>query len=94
MAITDHPEAETDLVRLLLSRNGSKTLITLVDGEPMRVQQVEITELPSAIEWDHHAVLGGIGLCADAGKYSFYSTEVGAVEDSDSGAIIYARIAL
>lgn len=93
MALTDHPEAETDLARLLLSRNGSKTLVTTVDGEPMRVQQVEITELASAVEWDHHAVLGGIGLCADEGKYSFYSTEIGAVEDCDSGAIIYARIA-
>lgn len=91
MAITDHPQAEIELVTLLLSRNGRRTCVTTVDGEPMRVRQVEITDLPSAVEWDHYAELGGIGLSADAGKYSFYSTEIGTIEDTDDGAIIYAR---
>jgi hypothetical protein len=91
MAITDLPTSETDLVDLLLSRNGNRTCVTTVDGEPMRVRQVEITDLPSAIEWDHYADLGGIGLSADNGKYSFFSTEIDTIEDIASGAIIYAR---
>jgi hypothetical protein len=91
MANTDHPEAEIDLVNLLLSRNGKRTCVTTVDGEPMRVWEIEITDLPSAIEWDHYAELGGIRLSADAGKYSFYSTEIGTIEDIESGATIYAR---
>jgi hypothetical protein len=93
MRLIDHSTAEADLVRMLLSRNGSRTCITTVDGEPMRVRRVEIADLPSAVEWDHYATVGGVGLSADAGKYSFFSTEIGTVEDSDSGAIIYARIA-
>jgi hypothetical protein len=91
MAISDHPASEIDLVNLLLSRNGSRTCVTTVDGEPMRVRQVEVTDLPSAIEWDRYAELGGIGLSADNGKYSFFSTEIGKIEDAASGAIIYAR---
>ena len=91
MAISDHPASETDLVSVLLSRNGSRTCVTTVDGEPMRVRQVEITDFSSAIDWDHYAELGGIGLSADGGKYSFFSTEIGKVEDVASGAIIYDR---
>ena len=91
MAISDHPASETDLVSLLLSRNGSRTCVTTVDGEPMRVRQVEITDLPFAAEWDHHAELGGIGLSADGGKYYFFSTEIATIEDVASGAIVYAR---
>ncbi len=93
MGITDHPEAETELVGLLLSRNGRRTCITTVDGEAMRFQQIDITDLPSAVEWDNYMELGGIGLSDDAGNYSFYSTEVWTIEDADTGAIIYARTA-
>jgi hypothetical protein len=91
MEIPDHPASEADLVRLLLSRNGNWTRVTTVDGEPMRMKDVVITDLHSAIEWDHYADLGGIGLSADDGKYSFYSTEIARIEDMASGTIIYAR---
>lgn len=91
MSLIDHSTAEADLVRMLLSRNGSRTCITTVDGEPMRVRQVEIADLPSAVECDYYATIRGVGLSADAGTYSFFSTEISTVEDTDSGAIIYAR---
>ena len=91
MAITDNLASETDIVSLLLSRNGNRTCVTTIDGEPMRVSQVEIADLPSAIEWNHYAELGGVGLSADGGKYSFFSTEIATIQDVASGAIIYAR---
>ncbi|KQS03329.1 hypothetical protein ASG11_02860 [Sphingomonas sp. Leaf357] len=91
MAFTRHPIAQADLVDLLLSRNGSRTCITTVDGEPMKVREVEVTDLPTAVEWDHYAALGGVGLSAEDGKYFFYSTEIDTVEDSDTGRIIFAR---
>jgi hypothetical protein len=91
MAIEDHPPFEVDLVDLLLSRNGSRSCVTTVDGEPMRVRQVEITDLPSAVEWDHYAELDGIGLSADDGRYSFYSTEIDTIVDMETGAILFAR---
>lgn len=91
MAISDHPTSESDLVSLLLSRNGSRTCVTTIDGEPMRVRQVDVTDLPSAFEWNHYEELGGIGLSADGGKYSFFSTEIDKIEDVATGAIIYAR---
>lgn len=93
MGITDQSEADIDLIDLMLSRNGRRTCITTVDGEAMRIRQIEIGDLPSSVEWDHYVELGGIGLSADAGKYSFFSTEVGTIGDTDSGAIIYARTA-
>jgi len=91
MVATDDPTSEEQLVDMLLARNGRRTRITTVHDEPMKVMRVEITDLPSAYEWDHYAEIGGIGLSADGGKYSFYSTEIDRVEDVASGAIIYAR---
>ena len=57
----------------------------------MQVSEVEIADLHPAIEWNHYAELGGIGLSADVGKYSFFSTEIATIEDVASGSIIYAR---
>ena len=91
MAIADNPTFETGLVSFLLSRNGNRTCVTTVDGEPMRVSRVEMADLPSVDEWDHYAELGGIGLIAGGGKYSFFSTEIAKIEDIATGAIIYAR---
>jgi hypothetical protein len=85
MTTTDYPDSEEKLVSMLLSRNGRKTCITTVEGEPMRVIEVKVTDLPSAYEWDHYADMGGIGLSADDEKYSFYSTEIDTIEDIISG---------
>lgn len=91
MTIEDYPTFEIELVILLLSQNGNRTCVTPVDGEPMRVTQVEITDLPSAIEWDHFAEIGGIGLSADNIRYCFYLTEIGSISDMATGLMLFAR---
>lgn len=91
MITADYPMSEEQLVNMLLDRNGRRTLVTTVNKEPMKVTQVEITDLPSDAEWDHYADIGGIGLSSDGGKYSFYSTEIGTIEDVMSGEMVYVR---
>lgn len=68
MVATDDPTSEEHLVDMLIARNGRRTRITTVNDEPMKVMRVEITDLPSAYEWDHYAEIGGIGLSADGGN--------------------------
>jgi hypothetical protein len=83
---------ERDLVELLKSRNGSPTLLTTWNGEPMRVKEVEEAPWldPEIAEWALFAALGGIPLSADD-RYSFYSTEIVLIEDGASGAALFTR---
>jgi hypothetical protein len=83
---------ESELVDLLQSRNGCPTLITLWDGEPMQIEDISEAELdPVPLEMASFSETGGIPVSADRGRYFFYSTEIGRVEDVSTGAILFAR---
>jgi len=59
----------------------------------MEVQEVVDATHPAPLpyEYAHYVENGGIPLSADHGRYFFYSSEVGRIEDVETGEVIFTR---